>query len=207
MAPEKKLSRQRCTICRSSYRPDPRAQLTQKTCSAQCRRKRRQRAAKRRRSKNLEAYRSAERKRQQRQRSRARTANAKNVTRAKAQPARDAAQPARDPGRLSRAGLDPQLSRLIEKIIDSVDKQLRVSRADFERELLEIIEENGQFVGQVRQKRADVTPPAYFSNPLKSKEKQAQNWDEMSRAGIDSELLERHGEVDGTRRHGSDTAL
>ena len=234
MAPEKKLSRRRCTICRNAYRPHPRAQLTQKTCSAQCRRKRRQRAAKRRRSKNLEAYRSAERKRQQRRRSRARTASAENATLAKAkpgrdesqpardesqpardeaqpardeaqpcrdeaqpcrdeaqpardeaQPARDAAKPARDPGRLSRAGLAPQLSRLIKKIVDSVDKQLQASRADFERGLLEIIEETGRFVGQVGQKRADVTPPAYFLNPLKSKEKQTQIWDEMSRAGID----------------------
>ena len=151
MAPEKKLSRRRCTICRGSYRPNPRAQLTQKTCSAQCRRKRRQRAARRRRSENLEVYRSAERKRQQRRRRRIRTANAENATIAKGKtselgrgwlaPVRDEAALVRDKAAPSRDEAAPVRSEgaPVRDRAEPCRDPGELSRAGLEPQLSELI--------------------------------------------------------------------
>lgn len=63
-----KASRQRCTECRGWYRPHESAVGHQKTCSAECRRARRNRLACRRRASQLEEYREQERRRQRRHR-------------------------------------------------------------------------------------------------------------------------------------------
>ena len=70
MGRRKRTRTKRCVECREKYRPEASVGTAQKTCSADCRRKRRKRSTKAWREASVEAYREHERKRQKRCRER-----------------------------------------------------------------------------------------------------------------------------------------
>jgi hypothetical protein len=107
--------RRRCCDCRSWYLPAASTAKTQKTCSRECRLRRRAKQEKVRRAADLENAREDERERQRRHRERMREAKG-----------RQARGP--DPP-LSRAGLSVQVIEAIEQIVEDVGQAQRLSQA------------------------------------------------------------------------------
>ena len=95
--------------------------MTQKTCSAVCRRLRRKKLAKRRRERDLHEYRVAERHRQ------------RDCRRRRQEQGEDEKQP------MSRSGLATELRDIVEDIVEIVDKAPSMSRAGLRQELLKIL--------------------------------------------------------------------
>ena len=133
---KKKVPRQRCTICRKWYRPDPRTLQLQKTCGGEkCRRRRRRVMARRRRERDLHVYRVEERQRQRARRSRK----------------------AGEEGVVSRAVLSPEVIELKREILEIWDKSQRLSRAELRRQLVRMLGDTAESWDKVGQKRGDVT--------------------------------------------------
>lgn len=144
------VSRRRCTICRNWYYPHPSSCETQKVCSKACRKKRKNKLAKKRRENELQEYRVSERYRQRKSR----------LKRSKAGP-----DPVLSKPKLSQARLSLEDSELFEKFVFSWDKFMQMSRARLCRELTVILTEKASLVGQVGQKRGHVTGRADSLSP------------------------------------------
>ena len=120
----------RCSECRRSFEPSPRAGKRARVCGPECRRLRRRRQKKRRREADLEGYRADERERQRQCRARRREetrSDSKSV----------AEVPKAPVGRDGCHGPTSAGNRPIseDKVSDPVAELIRVSRTSFEREL------------------------------------------------------------------------
>src|SRR5262249_54135003 len=110
----------RCVICRRLFPPAPTSVATQKTCSAACRKRRRNRMAQARRRRALEDFRADEREPQHACRKRRRESSC---------PRSGVSTP------VSRARLSVEAADLSGLIDESVDKAVTVSRATLKRYL------------------------------------------------------------------------
>lgn len=128
----KKRQRKRCSECRCWFEPARTAEQSQKTCSQRCREKRRRKQANRRRRRDLDGYRADERQRQADCRERR----------------RDQGREGTENRHVSRATLSSQEAILRDKIIESWDKLLELSRARFERRVAHLLGRSGEKVGQ-----------------------------------------------------------
>jgi len=108
---------------------------TQKTCSRECRRRRRRRLARQRRAQCVQDYRVDERERQRRSRARRRAEAAKS--------------PPTGPPCHAPAS-DAKSAELAEKVLESWDRAVTLSRASLERRMPAILREFGVFSGQAR---------------------------------------------------------
>lgn len=134
----RKCGRRRCCECRSWYVAAASAVRFQKTCSRECRLRRRGKQAKRRREAELATARADERERQRKHRRQERDKSA--------------------PGRpLSRAGLPPEVLDCAEEILANLRQAERLSRASLRRrmrrEVLKTLSElccEGKNLGQDR---------------------------------------------------------
>ncbi len=133
----RKAKLRRCTECRRWYRPHRTACDHQKTCSAECRRLRRNRLARRRRRADLHECRDDERERQR-------------LSRAQRQsdPARTFEPSIPSGPGLSRAGLELQTVRIAEQIVENLDSLARLSRASLERQVTRIARKTEPICGQ-----------------------------------------------------------
>jgi len=115
--------RRRCSICRRWYIPDDRTKKTQKTCSEECREKRRKKSARRRRERDLHEARVEERHRPRK--------------------SRQHRQPSEEPPKVSsqrsRAGFREDLNKIVDEIVKTVDKNSELSRAGLRRSLEKIL--------------------------------------------------------------------
>jgi len=116
--------RRRCCECRHWYVPDPRAKNSQKTCSKKCRRQRRASQEKTRRNADLLNARAADRERQRQWRARKRADGQKK-------------------GPVSQAGLSAELSGIIERIMQKLGQDHRLSQAGIRHLLRGILAKNG----------------------------------------------------------------
>jgi hypothetical protein len=135
--PKPKTTQLRCTICRRWYLPSPTAITFQKTCSTECRLRRRRRLARARRERNLQDYRVDERERQRISRRR------------RKKKAGDIPPETTDSGDMSRAGLIPQIADLQRVVRESVDKALDRSRPTLIRQLTALLGDTKANRGQV----------------------------------------------------------
>jgi hypothetical protein len=126
--------RHRCATCRQWFHPDARAGERQRVCSAECRRERSRAQGRRRRWKDLEGYRAAERVRQREHRA----AVASGGERPRA-------------GSVSRARMEAQGPETMEKILVAWDTASRLSRAGLQHALREILRDQGNCPRQVGQ--------------------------------------------------------
>ena len=141
MRTKKKIPPLRCRCCRKWFRPESSAEH-QRTCSLECRRKRRSRVAKRRRERDLESHRERERLRQHRCREK-RSAEGRGHT-----------------APLSRASLLAQPLALDVVIVQTVDKHLAVSRATLLAEIRAVLAEFGVLPGQAVTEKGHCHAPA-----------------------------------------------
>ena len=133
---DEKRPRRRCAACRQWYRPAASAVRHQKTCSPECRARRRRWTARKRREADIHEYRVTERERQRA----CRAAKRSKLTRSQ---------------EVSRAGFCPQVTELEEVVFRKWDKLISVSRASLRREFRAILARTarsvpiaGQAVGQ-----------------------------------------------------------
>lgn len=117
---DEKRPRRRCTACRQWYRPAASAVRHQKSCSPECRARRRRWTARKRREADIHEYRVAERERQRA----CRAAKRSKPTRSQ---------------KVSRAGPSPQVIELEAVVLEKWDKLLGASRASLRRELRAIL--------------------------------------------------------------------
>lgn len=110
MAPR---SRRCCTECRASFRPERSAAGHQRTCSETCRHARKQRLARRRRSKRVQDARVDERERQ-------RASRARRAT---------------DGSGCHVQASEPKPVELVAKMLESFDSAIALSRAGLQRKL------------------------------------------------------------------------
>ena len=164
--------RRRCRVCRGWFREDVRVGERQKVCSKACQKVRRRGQARSRRQQDLAVHREAERERQQVCRARKRTVTAAVVTAvvtpellgATAELVGTAATAARagderkarktelsrpDRERVSRAEMPPQGCEKMDEILLCWDRQARLSRAKFERQVARILGERGASLRQL----------------------------------------------------------
>ena len=111
-------TRRRCTECRCSFAPSPRALQTQRVCSPACRAARDRKLARMRRRREIDDYRADERQRQQAYRD-----------------ARAKARAAAEPPACHAPACASNPSNLPDKIIHFVDRALEASRASLLRDL------------------------------------------------------------------------
>ena len=115
--------------CRRWYVPAASAVHNQKTCGeAECRRRWRNRMARRRRDRDIQDFRVEERRRQVRCRERRRRKSTG--------------------GAVSRAGLPPQVAEIEHVVLEKWDKLVRVSRAGLRREIRVALGRATEIVGQ-----------------------------------------------------------
>ena len=126
------LPRRRCTSCRKWFDPSPSAVRTQRTCSPECRVKRRGMLARQRRERDIHEFRVAERARQKACRERRRAAG-QTVTRRE----------------VSRATLPADVAGIREQVLALVDHEARRSRATLARQLRGILGATAAMLGQV----------------------------------------------------------
>ena len=150
-----KSSLLRCTVCRRWYRPSTTAIPFQKTCSIECRWRRRRRLARARRERNLQDYRVDERVRQRASR-----------RRRKKKSAAVAPTGTSETADVSRAGLQPQIADLERFVRESVDKALERSRPTLVRQLTALLRDNPAKRGQETSLEGLSHAPAYFCNSL-----------------------------------------
>ena len=112
--PARKCGRRRCCECRSWYVAAASAAKFQKTCSKECRRRRRSKQAKRRREADLASARADERERQRKHRRQEREEGATGRPQ-------------------SRAGLPAKVLESAEEILASLRQAERLSRAGLQR--------------------------------------------------------------------------
>jgi hypothetical protein len=144
-----KSRRKRCSICRKWYYPHSSALDTQKTCSSACRKKRKNLLAHKRRDQAIYHYRPEERLRQRECRKR------------KKKSPMNEGQSKRIDAQVSRTTLSGQPVDLAELILKKWDKEQQVSRARLRRNLIEMIKDTPQKVGQGETKsRACHAPPS-----------------------------------------------
>jgi hypothetical protein len=120
--------------------------MTQKCCSAECRRRRRRHLAKRCRLKDLETYRAREQARQQSSRLGRRAVKAESTG---VLPVVSIA--------MSRASLSAEATDLQRNILRNWDKTMEMSRAGLQAYLSDKLGEIGAFLGQVGQELRSVT--------------------------------------------------
>jgi hypothetical protein len=109
-----KRARLRCCECRDWYVPAPSAATTQRTCSKECRRRRRARQEKVRREADLANARVDERERQRQHRARKRKETVSGPA-------------------VSRAGLRAEVSGFVEEILEELGHAQRLSQAGLRR--------------------------------------------------------------------------
>ena len=125
-------ARKRCTSCRQWFVPAATAVQSQKTCgTAECRRRRRNQMARRRRAREIYHYRVEERVRQARRRLRRRSREKKSRK-----------------AKVSRAGLSPQALELEHVVLEKWDRLADVSRASLKREIRMALGRAAEIVGQ-----------------------------------------------------------
>jgi hypothetical protein len=117
------MAQHRCTECRKWFTPAATAREHQRVCGPGCRQLRRNRLARRRRSGEVEAWRSDER---ERQRTRRRAAKE---------------------GPCHEPASDGKCSEVLEKLQQIVDKAVDLSRATFRREARQILRKCGAWGG------------------------------------------------------------
>jgi hypothetical protein len=141
----------RCSECRGTFTPSPRARATQRVCGAACRVSRDRRLARARRRRELAEHRSDERQRQQLHREKQRGASAA------ASPAPSAAErhaPASPP--------NPAISP--RKLAEIVDRAFELSRASLLRDLRQLAGKAAQELAIVAPVTRQLeSPPASFS--------------------------------------------
>jgi len=142
MRTKSKNPRRRCHSCRKWFRPKPSSETHQKTCSAECRRKRLRVLAKRRRERALESHRKGDRQRQKKCRERRRAAGL-TVTPS-----------------VSRSGLSSQPLALDGVIGQTLDKLFALSRSTLLAELRRAFGEIGHSLGQGGPERDPSHAPA-----------------------------------------------
>jgi hypothetical protein len=126
--------RPRCTECRRTFAPSPRAVTTQRVCGRACRAARDRKLARARRARDIEGYRADERRRQEESRG--------SRARAKRPPveAAETVETAQAPAPAARHA-PPSVSKppdLQKKIAQSVARAIALSRASLERDLRRI---------------------------------------------------------------------
>lgn len=131
---KKRASRSRCSECREWFIPDNRCDKRQRVCGEGCRQGRRARLARRRRSLDPVRYREEERERKRRSR------------RSGPAPVLDDQGVVDSACHAPASARKPLTSR--KKIRDFWDKEMGVSRARLEREVLDIVSEFAQKLGQ-----------------------------------------------------------
>jgi hypothetical protein len=112
--------RLRCSECGRRYEPELRTGKRQRTCSRECRRKRRGRQATQRRAEEPERFRLAERVRQARCRHLKRTVTGEQAP-------------------VSRADLPSEVEARIEEMMVQMAARERLSRADFRRQVRRLV--------------------------------------------------------------------
>src|SRR5262249_26780389 len=117
-------TRKRCSECRRTFTPSPRARATQRVCGAACRASRDRKLARARRRRELGEARSDERLRQQQHREKQRRVSAKGA------PERAAAQ-----GHAPASRPNPSISQ--KELAEILDRALELSRASLMRDLRE----------------------------------------------------------------------
>ncbi len=133
-----------------------------RTCSAECRRGRRNRLARRRRQHDVAAARDDERDRQRRRRSRPPEQVCLFV---QAETCVEVGLAAVEPG-VSRAGFRVELGKIIEETLENLDELVRVSRAGFRRQLQRLLGHAGRTRGEAWRTGAACHGPASPPNPL-----------------------------------------
>jgi hypothetical protein len=149
-----KSRRKRCSICRKWYTPHPSALNTQKTCCPECRKKRKNRLALKRRDQDIYQYRVAERIRQREYRQRKRESKA--IDR----------QSETTDEHVSHAKLPGQPVDFAELILKNWDKEQQLSRARLHRYLIELIKDTPHNVGQGETKSRPCHAPPCDCNSL-----------------------------------------
>ena len=149
--------RRRCTECRRSFTPSPRAASSQCVCSPECRAARNRKLARARRSRDIEAYREDEKHRQQQSRAeRARTVSPPPDAReCHAPPSTHKALDSKQKidwivARVmaaSRATFVRELTRITAASREIVVKPRPSSRATFRRQARELAKESGSIPG------------------------------------------------------------
>jgi tRNA A-37 threonylcarbamoyl transferase component Bud32 len=114
-------TRKRCSECRCTFTPSPRALATQMVCGAPCRAARDRRLARQRRSGDIDGYRADERRRQQACRA--------------ARAARAEAHGVEPPGDCHAVASVAKPSEVQEEIAKIVDRAVEASRATLLRDL------------------------------------------------------------------------
>lgn len=139
MGKKAKTARRRCASCRKWFRPHRSADQTQRTCSAQCRRKRLRSLARRRRESDLAKHRAQERHRQKSCRERRRGQHLRL-------PEVDQEAASVTPG--SRSTLSVQVIALERVLLATWDRRMRVSRAGLITDLRAAMRGTEPIVGQ-----------------------------------------------------------
>jgi hypothetical protein len=128
-------TRKRCTECRKTYTPTPRAKKTQRVCGEECRKKRDRKLAKARRRREIVDYRSDERERQQRRRDPLHPASPTS-------PKERSAAECHAPASMRNASIS------LKKVEEFVDHALALSRATLMRNLREILGQKDTKAGE-----------------------------------------------------------
>lgn len=157
----RRLPRKRCTECRGWYRPSAQAAHNQKTCSRECRKKRRARTTRRRRGKHLQDSRVAERERQRESRRRRRQGGSAPEQEPPRGPKRASTAPVLEMREVEmlRVGLALDVVEIIGGILDCRGP---LSLAGIELQVVGIIGKYGQDLGQVGQNPPRVTRRRHF---------------------------------------------
>lgn len=171
----------RCSECRRCFTPAVTAEGRQKTCSAECRRGRRNRLARRRRQYDLAAARDDERDRQRRRRSRPAEQVCLFV---QAETCVEVGVAAVEPG-VSRAGFRVELEEIIEETLENLDELVRVSRAGFRRQLQRLIGNSGGARGVAWRAEPVCHEPASPPNPATSLKNHPDSLATTSRTGME----------------------
>lgn len=141
----RKGSWKRCCTCRQYFRPHPCAVQAQKSCSVECRIKRRRKLAKIRRERDLQDNRIDERQRQRKCRQRRRQGTPGSEKRKSVSET------------MSRTGLQMQADDLQRLILKKVDKQFRLSRATLCRDLEILLSVSVEILDKLTQGSVSVT--------------------------------------------------
>lgn len=122
--------KKRCTECRCWYEPSCRTIETQQTCGGACRQRRRRRLARRRRWRDVQEARVAERERQRRWR-----AGQRGRQETESEEKRSVTTGCHAPA------CDPKYAGLRDKMRESVDRAVELSRAALHRLMPQILED------------------------------------------------------------------
>lgn len=171
----------RCTECRRCFTPAVTTAGRQKTCSAECRRDRRNKLARRRRQHDLEAARDDERDRQRRRRGRPPEEFCLFV---QVETCVELGIDAAEPG-MSRAGFRAEPEEIIEETLKNLDELVRVSRAGLRRQLQRLLRSPARIRGEARRTGPACHGPASPSNVAESLVNRSNSVATTSRTGME----------------------